>query len=122
MTVAGDVHETKVWIFGVDIWDGLERSESLPTAVGCTLVEAGHRTVELDEIQMTFSSEIEQLLPPAAQRRQGRLGRDLLDRAKCAIAEIALVIPGVGLLGQDAGQSLAIEVDPLITGPIDAVR
>ena len=59
---------------------------------------------------------------PPLERREGRLERDPLERPERAVAEIALVVPGVGLLGQDAGQSLAVEIDPSVSGAVDALR
>jgi len=45
----------------------------------------------------------------------------LFERTKCAIAEVTLIIPSVLLLGQNAGQSFAIEVHPVVMGAINAI-
>jgi hypothetical protein len=119
--IAGHIYEPKIWVLGIDVWEGLERSESLPTALGRALVEPRHRTVKLDKVQMAFSSEIEQLLPTCSQRSEGRLRRDPVGWAERPVTEVALIIPRVGLLGEDARQSFTVEIHPLVIGSINAV-
>ena len=120
MAVAGDVYEPDVGIFGVDIRNGLEPRERLP-ASGCgALMKTGHRSIELHQFQMAFSGQIEQLLA-TGQCRRHRSGHHHLRCAECSIAEAAFVIPGVGLLRKNAGQPLALQIDPLIAAAINTV-
>ena len=40
-------------------------------------------------------------------------------RREPPVAEVGLVEPGAALPGQDAGQAFAVQVDPLVGGPVD---
>src|SRR4029079_8686772 len=37
-------------------------------------------------------------------------------------AEVALVEPGIRLLGEDAGDPFAVQIDPLVAGAVEAAR
>ena len=94
----------------------LERDEGLPAAVLRALVEAGERAGRVDQVELAVAGEIEELLARVEIGRGG-LQRHQLGGAKRATrlhrrrsrlggdrAEVALVEPGAGLLGQDAGE------------------
>ena len=70
--------------------------------------------------------------PPATAsvrlgRRRVRPARSSLGRARRRFAdeidraEVALVEPAVGLLGEDAGEAFAVQIDPLIGRAVEAV-
>ena len=83
--------------------------------------------LELDQIELAVAGEIEELLASAAEGRERGLARDPFDGREArgddlaAVladevdrAQVALVEPAVGLLGEDAGEPFAVEIDPLV--------
>jgi len=93
-------------------------------------VETGHGAIQHHDIGLTVACEIHELrLPPG----QGEVGFDSdkfdwrqprLNELRAVIAdweraEVAFVEPGVGLLGENPGDALAVQVDPLIAGAIE---
>ena len=102
-----------------------ERAEGLPAFGAVVFVEAGHRTVEHHQVGLAVAGQVHELR--AAGQGEVGLGRNQLHRRKLRFdvrravagfavdrAEVALVEPGAGLLGQDAGDALAVQVGPLV--------
>lgn len=86
-----------------------------PIAVVGALGEARVRPVEGDEVQQPVAGEVEQLATLA--EASARAARHQLERPEGTVAAVALVPPLPRLLGQHAGQPLAVEVHPLVSRP-----
>ena len=124
MAVAGQVDELEVRVVPVPgSGSDAKGRERLPALVLGALEEAGRGPAELDEVELPVAGEVEELLPAAARARHGRWRRwrDQLRAARTSpVAQVRLVEPGVGLLGEDAGDALAVEVDPLVARAVEA--
>src|SRR4051794_30753564 len=82
---------------------------------------------EAHEIEAAIACDVEQLLT-GCEARGYRQGGELLERSEAwrglhragtDLGVVALVEPRAALLGKHAGQSLAVEIDPAIAGPVD---
>ncbi len=135
VAVAGEVDELEIGI--VPIQDGQrgERREGLPVLVHGALIEAGCGTLELDHVELTVASEIKKLWPPPTQGGERGLPSDYPDRTEArrwrflAIldpevdgTQVTLVKPTPGLLGQDARETFAIQIHPLVARTVETVR
>ena len=120
MAVAGQIDEAQVRVVA-SRRSGSESNgaERAPVAVGGPLVEAGRRAVEVDEIELAVAGQVEQLAATVAEQRGRRSGRHRLDRAEAALTEVRLVEPRAGLLGEDAGDAFAVEIDPVVGRAVD---
>ena len=49
-----------------------------------------------------------------------RNARRTMDEIEAERAQVALVVPSVVVLGEDALQPLAVEIEPLVAPPVDA--
>ena len=93
--------------------DGPNLARTLRRVVG---VEAQRPAASDHHVEQAVPRQIHQLRLPC---REGgvRSARDAFDRgeldgARADGAEVPLVVPGAGLLGQHAGDALAMEIDP----------
>lgn len=66
------------------------------------------------------SREVDELLAAGRERGHRGLARNHAHWAKGGVAQVGLVVPGAGLLGEHAGEPFAVEVDPLIAGTLGA--
>ncbi len=114
MPVAGEVHKAEVGIVPVEGRCGLERHERRPLAVLGAFVVASEGPVELDQVDLPISRQIQELLPRDSCTSQRRLLRYLFDRREASRyrllpvvavnvggAEVALVEPPFSLFAQD---------------------
>src|SRR6266540_1508668 len=100
-----------------------ERPERLPAFVTVMLVQARHWAVQHHQVELAVARQIHELrLAGQAEIwlncdtfERGKLNRSVADRA-----EVALVEPGAGLLGEYAGDALAVQVCPLIACAVHA--
>src|SRR6185312_7545669 len=75
---------------------------------------AGRRSAEPDQVEGAVAVEVERHVV------RGRPQRGLLDqrlrRPQTAFAEVRLILPAAAPLAEQAGDALAVEVDPLVPG------
>ena len=115
MAIARQVDELEIRVVPGQVGQRREGGELIPALVLGALEEAGRGPAELDQVELPVAGQVQELLLVAAQRGgRGDAGHQL-QRPELALAQVRLVEPGVGLLGQDAGNALAVEVDPLVT-------
>src|SRR5262245_11114600 len=58
VAVAGEIDEPEIRVAPIDHWHRLERRQRLPSLGVRTLVEAGRRALEVDEIELAVAGEI----------------------------------------------------------------
>jgi len=100
VAVAGQINEAQVGVLPVDVRQADEAAESIPASIFSAREESRRGRIEIDEIEVAVTGEIEELLPPATQRRQRGTRRYLFDRTELAFAKIVLVVPGIGLFAE----------------------
>jgi hypothetical protein len=84
---------------------------------------AGERAAELNQIDLSVSGQVQELLLPAIELARRRRLRDQLDRREAGLhrhlvvlrfdrhrAEVALIEPPLRLLGQDTGNPFPVQV------------
>ncbi|HZF09196.1 MAG TPA: hypothetical protein VFE33_10435 [Thermoanaerobaculia bacterium] len=80
---------------------------------------------------MAVAGKVHEMLPATAEMGERRSARHPFERLEAGDgdavlarqgADVALVEPGGRLLGEDAGQPFAVEVDPLIARAVGARR
>src|SRR5215470_2199538 len=99
------------------------------------LEEARRRAVELRKIRPPVSGQIEKLHSPARDSMERGIHGDCFNRSEFGYglsvavfrnsrhrAEIAFVKPRARLFGQDARYSVAVQVYPLVIGPVQTCR
>ena len=119
VAVAVEVDELQVRVAHVAVEARGEGAEGLPAFVVVVLVEAGHRAVQHHQIGLAVAGQVHELRLPAGQGEVGFDGdafRTARIRPACFAdrAEVALVEPGAGLLGEDAGDAFAVQIGPLV--------
>ena len=135
MAVAGEIDETHRRIQPVDPRLRGKGAELFPVAIARSLVEAGHGTGEVDEVEEAVAGEIEPLRRADSRSVCRRLRGDQFSRTEGRGGgerrgfgrrrdrrEITLVVERAVLLGEDAGQALAIEIEPAARHAVDARR
>src|SRR5215217_7150898 len=135
MTVAGKIDEPQVGVVPVQPRQGAKGGESVPASVLRTLVKAGYGFIELDQVERAVACQVEKLraptvllgergfLPDEFYRPEPRNGRfQSILAFEGNRADVALVEPHAGLLGQNARHPLAVQVEPLIARAVQPVR
>ena len=130
VAVAVEVDEFEVRVAGVEIRERAEGAEGFPLAVVGAFVEAAHGSIQGDDIWPSVTGEVHELR--VAGEGEGGLGGDEFDGAEAGFdvcvaicpdgmdgAEVALVEPRAGLLGEDAGETFAVEIDPLVSAAVE---
>src|SRR6266542_1783382 len=132
--VANQVDKLQVGVARVEIQPRSERAKSVPPLAVIVFKKARRRAVQYYEVQPAVAGQVHKLRPSARRLRAWLHGhefdgRELRQRPLDAIlpadidrAEIALVEPCAGLLAQNAGDALAVQVDPLIAGGVETGR
>ena len=118
MAVAGQVDEPQIRVVPVDVGQRREgRNGSQPWS-SVRSKKPGVGPVELDQVELPVAGQVQELLLAAARARpvEGRWPTSS-SGPNLPLAQVRLVEPGVGLLGQDAGDTFPVEVDPLVTWP-----
>ena len=107
LAVAGQVDQARIGIAYVDVGHLLECLEAGQVRVEFEI--ALRRSAMLTSCLVPSRVQVgeRQLLPQPAERR---LGGDLARTRKRSTAQVALVIPAIGLLRQDARQAFAVQV------------
>ena len=104
-----------------------ERAERLP-ALRRSSRSKDTRTAgpsNCDEVELAVAGQVQRAAaPPRDQRRPARHARRAARaaRSRAVAGRVALVEPGARLLGQDAGDALAVEVDPLVRRAVQRRR
>ena len=115
MSIPRQVDELEIRVVPGQVGQRREGGELIPALVLGALEEAGRGPAELDQVELPVAGQVQELLLVAAQRRRRGDAGHQLQRPELALAQARLVEPGIGLLGQDAGNALPVEVDPLVT-------
>ena len=131
VAVAVEVDEPEVRVAQVAVQARREGTEGLPAFGLVVLVQAGRRAVQDDDIGLAVTGQVHELRA-AAQRDVGFEG-DGFERGELCLrpapavgqlvrdrAEVALVEPGAGLLGEDAGDAFTVQVGPAVGAAIQA--
>ena len=117
MTVTVQVDELQVGVSGIAVKAGSERSKRLPTFFAVVFIQTGCGAVEHHQVRLSVAGQIHELRP-AGQRQIGfgchTFQRCEFDRTLTDRAHVALVEPGVRLLGENTGDAFAVQVGPLI--------
>src|SRR5262249_6700635 len=69
MTVAGQVDEAQVRIVPVETRERSETAERKPVSVNGAFVKAGRWSGEIDQIELSVTSQVDELLAPATLNR-----------------------------------------------------
>ena len=125
VTVAVQINEFQVGVTRVTVQARRERTEGLPALVVVMLVQAGHGAIQHHQVGLTISGKVHEL----GTTGQGEVGlgcnalqRGELDPALADWAQVAFVEPCVSLLGENAGNAFAMQVDPLVPRPVETFR
>src|ERR1041384_3306185 len=128
MAVARQIDELQVGIAKRYIRNGDEGGEGLPAGIGRALEVAGQGPPELHDVELTVAGQVQELLS-AREVRRGRHGAKLLERTESRgraggpdRGEVALIVPGAGLLGEHTRQALTVEIDPLVPRTVEPDR
>ena len=145
MAVAVEVDQPQVGVLPVHVRTEPEGPEGDPVAV-VALVEAGDRLAQQHQVLLAVAGQVDDLLAAPAQVRQRGLGGDepgggkvrgtgvpgqrragqspggRRDRIGVKAAQVALVEPALSLLGQDARDALAVQVQPLVLRAVEPYR
>jgi hypothetical protein len=128
MAIAINIHQTKVGVAPIDIGRGRQRLENVPVRIFRSFEEASNGALEDDAIQLPVTRKIEKLMAwsfrfgkPGKLRNlakrleaRGHTGLPVFER-EAQRAQIPLVVPGIVVLGENALQSLAVEIEPLVS-------
>src|SRR5262249_13434675 len=120
--VSVGVEEAQVGIVEVDLGPGREGDEGPPPPLRGALLVAWAGGVEADEVLAPVAGEVHHLLAPAAEAGHRGPRGDHLDGPEEAVAAVALVEPGAGLLREHPREPLAVEVEPLVVRAVEADR
>ena len=131
MAVAVEIDELEVRVAQVAVQARGEGTEGLPAFGLVVLVQAGRRALHDDDVGLAVAGQVHELRA-AAQGDVGFEGDDF-ERGELRLhlfpavrqlvrdrAEVALVEPGAGLLGEDAGDAFAVQVGPAVGAAIQA--
>src|SRR5262249_8803364 len=104
---------------GLQVRQGSKRSEAVPrVGVAVVLVEASVPAVQNGEIRIAVTVEVgERTLTQGV----GRFIDNQVLRSKTAIAFVGLEVPRTARVHQNAGDALAIQIDPAVVGTTEAV-
>ena len=135
MPVAVKIHQAQVGVAHVAVDAPKEWLEARPTKVRRALIEPRCGVFERDHIQLAITREVHELGRAGRQQQVRPRGQELCgaeSRARTELAgavrlnmkrsAVAFVKPPVALFGENAGQSFAVQIDPLIFGPIETAR
>ena len=86
--VAGEVDEPEIRIVPVDVGKGGEVSELFPVALRRPLVEAGHRAMEINQVQAPVARQVEELLASAIECGSRWFRGHRFQGAKRALTEV----------------------------------
>ena len=120
-SIAGYVDEFQIGIVPVERRERFEEAELRPSFAGCALVKTAGFWGEFDHVHLAVAGDVHELLARRGQRRGGRAIQEF-GRSETASAEIALVVPAAAMIGKDAGDTFAIEVDPAVIRAVDTLR
>ena len=131
VAVAVEIDELQVRVAQVAVQARGEGAEGLPAFGLVVLVQAGRGAVHDDDVGLAVAGQVHELRA-AAQGDVGFEG-DGFERGELRLhllpavgqlvrdrAEVALVEPGAGLLGEDAGDAFAVQVGPAVGAAVQA--
>jgi hypothetical protein len=116
VTVAVEVDEPYAGVLEIHRRPVVEGSPRRPVAVVGAFAEPRVGAAELDEVEVAVAVQIEQLLPAAGKGKEVRVTVDEPLCAELSVAEVFLVEPRAGLLGEYPGHAFAVEVHPAVRG------
>jgi hypothetical protein len=122
MAVAVQIHELEIGVAQIAVQTRSERAEGLPALGLVVFVEAGGRAFHHDHIGLAVTGQVHEV-GAAAQGDVGLEG-DGFERGELRLVvqrtQVALVEPGAGLLGEDAGDAFAVQIGPAVRAAVQA--
>jgi hypothetical protein len=124
------IEEPEIGVAGVAMETRRERAEALPAFLTIMFVQARHGPIRHHQIGPAVAGKVHEPSVPTGYG-EIRFGSDELDRGQPRFdglrvviglrdrAEVALVEPSTRLLGENARETLAVQIDPLISRGID---
>lgn len=120
--VAREIDEAQIGVAPVDVRQRQEGNVLRPPSSCIAFMEAWRGRLELHDIDRAVAVEVQQVLPALRQGATGGQGRHIARGRKAAGAEVRGVAPCAGFLTEDTRQTLAVQVDPKIAGPLQSNR
>ena len=108
--VTGEVDELEVERVPAEVRHSVESTEVGPLARFHPLVETGRHRPKLDQVEPPVPGQVHQELPATSEVGQRRLRGQCAQRSEPAAAQVRFEMQRATLLGEDAGQSLAVHI------------